>query len=296
MVPKNTKRDLLSVLLNKDIEPILLSMSVSEFEDLAAEIKEKYPDKLPPVVILNGITTYAEFIDLSPHRISINSNKGRNSLLRIFKRNQFVCQKDFKKAEGKYRFFGDLNPQSSLQIFIREELLRVMVIFAITLLGLGNLTSYQPANSSSTTFQWSIDNLQPLVTANDVLIQVGAVFFSFFTLFTATQNFSTLASKQYFKRGLVHKYLQVDKLISQMAVIALILAGITRVLNTPYVAEILSFEWLGLHLNLLHIFTAISASFFINSLIAVADYYLKRSQNLYLNEMSKEVFDGYDSD
>jgi hypothetical protein len=268
-------------LLKPQGDPQMFTMSLSGFKTVFREL-QKQPNPLTVDVVLNGDWALVQFTELCNHRIRVLPDSRLRWLPRVLGFHLYLEEKDFEIVATSANFYGQ-REYLTLWRFIREELsvngIKSLVIFAVSAAFLILLTQA----STST---------EILKSANEVLLGIAAIFFSIFMLFTASQKQPSVADLALFKKGLTHRFLQVDKFVAWFAIIALAIAAIGRVLTESPAGQVLTLPNLTITLrDTIPWITSAGITLMSVSLLTVVHYYFERVRYLHETELSKKLLD-----
>jgi hypothetical protein len=142
----------------------------------------------------------------------------------------------------------------------------------------------------------STTQIEVIKTANDVIIQVSAIFFSVFMIFVAAQGLPSRLQQAAFAQGLTHRFFAIDRYVSIFSLLALSLAGATRILvEFPSPLSFKVLDGASISLNIMAVSpwtTALAISLMAFSLTTFIGYYLVRTRYSFESEMSKDLLDG----
>ena len=281
----NQPYEVIRALLDANSPQNEFTLSLSDFKIVYREIQKRFVG-VPIDIVMNGDWAAVQFTGIHNHRIRVVSDYRSKRLARALGYRQYLEEKDFEIAASSATIYGARQPLS-LSLFVREEAdankIRGPLIFFAT----GILLMILTKSSAS---------LDSMSTANDLLVGIASIFFTIFMLFTASQNLP-VGELQLFKSGLSHRFVQVDMWVARMAILALAVAVVNRVLvagaivpnsNASVQAAPLPPDWA---INLVPWTTAIGVVLMATCLFAVVDYYLKRTRNLFEHDLSKQVLD-----
>lgn len=280
----DSSAEVVQAILNPSGQPRLFTVTLSEFENIYEEITKRR-DSTKVDIVLNGTWALVQFSELVNHRIRVVPNNAHRRMMRFWWGRQFLEKQDFKIAHTSTTFYG----QTEYLTFSR---------FALEEIRSNGLTALVLITASFYLINLAAEAATPaesvISAASDVILAVGAIFFSMFLLFTASQNLS-LVNIELFKRGLTHRFMQIDANVTYLAIVTLGVAGATRVLSTfPDLDTRVVIVLLSTTINWLHIAiagTALAITLMAISLITVVQYYFKRLQYLYETEYSRKVLD-----
>ena|SRR3990172_1193770 len=263
----------------------LFTLKLSQFKQLVRNQVSRSGSSIRLDIVLNGDWALAQFKDPPPHRIRVLPDNLFRKPYRLLGIGLRLDEEDFEIAAGHSVVHGYRQPIGLLR-FIREERLRNQILLLALFVATGY--AFQSAVAASGTFD-------VIKTANDVLIQVSAIFYSVFMLFVAAQGMPQRLRVSSFKRGLTHRFFAVDRYVSAFSLLALSLAAATRILvDFPETTLSGLRGRVGLTLNASALSpwtTALAATLMAFSLLAFAEHYLDRSRRLAETEMSKELLD-----
>lgn len=258
-------------LLKPSGEPKIFTLPLADFKEVFRQVYKQRGDSAVDIV-LNGNWALAQFSSLCNHRIRVVPDNIYRKLPRVLGLGLYLEEKDFEIAASVATFYGQ-RKYLTLRRFIGEELsgggIRLLLIFTTS-------------GAILTLLAQSAGAVEILKSANEVLIGVATIFFSIFMLFTASQNTSIIENPLLFRKGVTHRFVRVDKLVSWVAFLALCVAASNRVLVESQIVT----NW-----GILPWTSALAITLMADSLLAVVHYYAERVRYSYESDQSRKLLD-----
>ncbi len=282
---KNIPQDVINAILNPQdgSKPMLFTLPLVEFKSVFQEIQKKHPATKVDIV-LNGSWAIVQFSELCNHRIRILPNNHFSRWKRFFRYRLYLEENDFEIASSVATFYGQRKYLTFIR-FVREEVETSGFLWLMVFL-ISNILLYLIyATSNSVDF---------LGTVNEILIQISALFFSIFMLFTASQGLP-LDNLRLFSQGSTHRFMRVDTLVAWFSIITLGLASVNKIIieSAPSINSQRTIFNLTLDIpnDIIPFTTAVGVTSLTMSLIIVVQYYFKRVEALHQTNLSKEILD-----
>lgn len=264
-------------------KPQLFTLPLSDFKTLFWEIQKVRPATKIDIV-LNGSWALAQFSELCNHRIRILPDTRYRRWHRFFRLHLYLEEKDFEFATSVGTFYGQRR-YLTMRGFIQEEIAINGIYWILIFIGSLVLLYSIYLSSNSTEF---------LGVANDILIQIAAIFFTVFMLFTASQVFPH-ESLRLFRQGSTHRFLRVDILVAWFSLFALGLAALNKLVveSSIRIGSPIVFGNINVRLPefLIPFTTALAVTAITMSLVTVVSYYFKRVEDLYHTDLSRKILD-----
>lgn len=280
--PKIDQVDRVSqAILKPSGNPQIFTLTLAQFKELYQEIyRQRGNTRLD--VVLNGEWALVQFSELCNHRVRILPDNLLRPPLKFLNLHLYLEKDDFEMIFSSATFFGQ-ERYLTLWRFLKEEF-QVNGMKALIIFGLSGLFFSLVARSSPNV----------VASINEVLITISAIFFSIFMLFTISQNLP-LMDLSLFKRGLPHRFVQIDKKIANSTIFAVGISALNRALaENPVVVVPSTRFWSQFTVDftvMLNWSTALAISIIAISLLIVVQYYFKRIQFLYETDLSKKLLD-----
>jgi len=270
-------------LINPVGSPMMFTLSLEQFKVLYQNVyTAKGESKVD--IVLNGQWALIQFAELCSHRIRVVPD--RRSKRNFLNQAAFLEKDDFEIAYSSATFYG-MDRYINTRRFLAEEIETNWFTITIFIV-LSVLVMYFLVRNN-------VNQKDTFSSANELLIGISSIFFSIFLLYTASQNLS-IVNEDMFVRGLMHRFIQVDRQIMNLALIAVSISGVNLLIAGAFDPQklILLLPWTQFSLLLSHILiisTALAMTIMGIVFHSVVEYYFRRIQYQYETDLSKRILD-----